>query len=93
MFADKIETPPTTMSNWFKWEDIPLDNIRRCCDALGIKLWEFFWEESEEIPDYVRLGIGKEDLKLVRKLNEKLSPDENEKILSLINGFVDLIRR
>lgn len=51
-FAEQINTPPTTLSNWFKWEDIPLQNIRRCCDILNLKLWEFFWEDNIEIPDY-----------------------------------------
>ncbi len=58
------------MSGWLKWDDIPLKNIRKCCEVLNIQLWEFFLPEDAPVPDYVSLGFSEDSYLLYRAIEE-----------------------
>jgi transcriptional regulator with XRE-family HTH domain len=81
-FAAKIDTAPQTLSTWFKWDDIPLGNIRRCCVVLNIKLWEFFVEDDAELKDYVPSYITQGWIDLIKAFESKCTEDQKEKILT-----------
>jgi transcriptional regulator with XRE-family HTH domain len=85
-FAARINTPPQTLSGWFKWDDIPLANIRRCCDILNIKLWEFFVENDAELQDYVPSWITPGQIEFLKAFNS-LPKKQQEKLLK---AFIEI---
>lgn len=85
-FAAQIDAPPTTLSNWFRWDLIPINNIVRCCEVLKIDVWEFFYDGDKNI-DYVTLGLEDIDREILEELRKM--PKDKKKMFWL--GFRSLI--
>jgi transcriptional regulator with XRE-family HTH domain len=52
--AEKIEVTPSNVSQLIDNAYSPLQKIEKICEALDIKLWQFFMEDDgESMKDYV----------------------------------------
>lgn len=91
-FAALIETPPTTVSGWFKQDDLVLGNIRKSCEVFGIELWEFFVETGNEPEDYVSSKFLKSiDIEIMKEINN-LPDDKKIKLWDVIVKILSLLR-
>ncbi len=50
--SEKLSIPETTVSGWTRQQYPPLENIEKCCQALGVPLWQFFLDNPHEVAEH-----------------------------------------
>ncbi len=85
--ADKINTNQGNISFWEKSSYPPLDAIEKICNALNIKVWEFFIEDPEELKNYMPSWIQPQQLTFLELFNQL--PEKKQ--LKYLNAFTEIL--